>query len=277
MVNRRTREFPPHWLHSDAPPDHILGELHQAAVDFRNAETQLPVLLRSICERNGVKVLRRSSVAAGKAYLQWDQTADTPPLLLLPKEVNLSWDRFCAAHELGHYVLITRYGWHPKTRKDYWRTEVLCDYFARELLVPDAAVRKVPAARARPGMQWCNSLSKRANIPWIQVGKKLTSLFPHLVFLTIGLEADGRAKVTASSLPSDKGRGILILKRGAFSSLVRELSDIARRESAPEGTVLSREAFLGSKLGELLSHLAVRETFVEASSRAERVKLVALR
>ena len=71
------------------------------------------------------------------------------------------------AHELGHYVLISRYNWHPTEPSSYWETETLCDYFARELLLPASLFDDRPLVNSRSAMAECNSVMSKAQIPWI--------------------------------------------------------------------------------------------------------------
>lgn len=277
MRKERARDFPSHWRQSRGLPDAIARELNAFADEIRGDQRNLPILLRTICARLDIRVVRRKSVAEGKAYLEWDRGAGSPPLVLLPQVGTLTWDRFCTAHELGHYVLISRYGWHPLERSDYWRTEVMCDHFARQLLIPDAALRKRAAVKGRSAMLWCNSVARRADVPWIQAGKKITSIHPHLGFFRLAKGKDARLKVMATSLPMEKGRGILVSTRTKFSQFAFEAMDIAQRESLKEARILSRTDFLGSTLGELFSDLGVKEIFAEASATVGQVKIAITR
>src|SRR6185295_1367329 len=97
--------------------------------------------VRPICAELGIKVVRRSSVPSGKAYLAWNHGATDHPLVLLSSGGLLEWDRFCTAHEIGHYLLISAFRETPSNNKEYWKTEALCDEFARELLTPASLVR----------------------------------------------------------------------------------------------------------------------------------------
>lgn len=273
MAIQRTQGFPTHWGQLRGLPDSIATELCIAAQDLRAEQQALPILLRPICNKVGVRVVRRSSVAEGKAYLEWDRASGSSPVVLLPQVGTLTWDRFCTAHELGHYVLITKYGWNPVERNDYWRTEVMCDYFARQLLIPEFGFRKRPASRARTAMTWCNSLSRRADVPWIQAAKKISSAHPHLGFFRLARGKDARLKVLATSLPLEKGKGILVSTRSQFSKIAFESMRIAKEESLTESRSLHRTDFIGSTLGELFSDLGVKEIFVEASTRTQQVKI----
>lgn len=58
-------------------------------------------------------------------------------------------ERFTLAHELGHYVVDSRYGFRPTTKSYYWQLEQVCDAFAGELLVPEKDL-KVSLSAVRP-------------------------------------------------------------------------------------------------------------------------------
>lgn len=273
MAGHRAAAFPAHWGLSRSLPDTVKKELDLAAERLRAQQSTLPILLRPICSKLGIKVLRRASVPEGKAYLEWDRADGHSPIVLLPQSGALTWDRFCTAHELGHFVLITKYGWNPTEQSEYWRTEVMCDYFARQLLVPEFGLRSRPARRARTAMSWCNSLSKKADVPWIQAAKKITSVHPHLAFFRVAKGKDARLKVLGTSLPLEKGIGTLVSTRSAFSKIAYGAMEIAKQESLNESRTVDRGHFVGSRLGELFSHLGVKEIFLEASMRREQIKL----
>lgn len=49
-------------------------------------------------------------------------------------------DRFTVAHEIGHFIVETKIGYHPTSRSEYWKLEDRCNSFAGQLLIPDDAV-----------------------------------------------------------------------------------------------------------------------------------------
>jgi Zn-dependent peptidase ImmA (M78 family) len=273
VVSSRPHDFPTHWRLTRGLPEIIGRELSLAAQDLRGDQRSLPILLRPICSRLNIHITRSKAVSEGKAYLEWDRSAGQAPQVLLPQNKNLTWDRFCTAHELGHYVLMTRYGWNPTGKSEYWQTEVMCDYFARQLLLPDFALRRKPARMARTAMVWCNALSRRADVPWIQVAKRITSKYAHLAFFRLAQNKDGRMKVISTSLPLEKGIGTLVSSRANFYKIASDAIDIAKRESLQESRTLHRNDFLDSKLGELFSELGVAGIFLEASPQNEQIKI----
>jgi hypothetical protein len=273
MEPKLTVSFPAHWRHSRDLPPAIARELTNFAERMRGDQKSLPILLRTICSKLDIRIIRRKSVAPGKAYLEWNGLTGSSPLVLLPSVGNVTWDRFCTAHELGHYVLISKYGWHPNNPSDYWRTEVMCDYFARQLLIPDFALCHRAATTARSAMAWCNFISQRADVPWIQAAKKITVAYPYLGYLRLVNGKDGRLKVLATSLPLEKGRGTLVAVRADFTKIANDAMEVACRSGRRIVRALSRDHFISSKLGELLSEVGARDLYMEASAAARQVKI----
>jgi hypothetical protein len=49
-------------------------------------------------------------------------------------------ERFTIAHEVAHYLVEGRFGYRPRSQREYWQLEEICHEFAGALLVPRAAV-----------------------------------------------------------------------------------------------------------------------------------------
>ena len=49
-------------------------------------------------------------------------------------------ERFTTAHEFGHYLVETLFGFRSRSRGEYWRLEKLCNEFAGQLLIPSSAL-----------------------------------------------------------------------------------------------------------------------------------------
>jgi len=272
----KTKSFPRHWHHNRHFPEILAAELTAIAAEIRGGQDSAPILLRPICQALDITVVRRPSVEPGKAYLEWNHENGSPPLVLLPMVNILSWDRFCAAHELGHYALITHYKWNPDSESGYWQTEVLCDYFARELLLPDSLFTEAVGSDAAKALTLCNKISREADVPWIQTAKKMTQMDPGVFFLRI--EPDRRGLIVkATSLPLEKGRRSSLSRRIPFFAIAHEAFATARERAGPVQLIVGREDFVGSKLGELFSELEVRSIAIEAYNQTGNVKLAALR
>jgi Zn-dependent peptidase ImmA (M78 family) len=52
------------------------------------------------------------------------------------------YERFLIAHEVGHYILTRKLNALSLNKKDYWKHEWVCDFFARCVLLPEADVKK---------------------------------------------------------------------------------------------------------------------------------------
>jgi Zn-dependent peptidase ImmA (M78 family) len=274
---RRNGDYPAHWKSSSVLPPILANELADIAKEMRSHEERTPVLLREICKQLGIRIVRSASVQPGKAYLEWDRAAERAPIIRLPSREALSWDRFCAAHELGHYVLMERFSYHPQTDSEYWQTEVLCDFFARELLLPDSLFPDTFEQGGELLIAGCDQLSRTAKVPWIQVAKKISRRFPNTFLMRLGLGADGLLKVSATSLPLEKGRGRKIDSRTSFGIKARDALEEAKTRNSCVALECSRDDFLGTRLGELFSELAVERVFLKADRKGASLALAAVR
>lgn len=258
--------FPSQWFVRRRWPPYVWTLLVEAAGRLRADQHTAPVRIKDIFDKIGVRVEFRSSLKAGSAYLEWDRAEAAAPTVLLADKKSSPWTRFCAAHELGHYVLISDFSWHPTTDSEYWQTEVLCDFFARQLLLPPTLFESVEAD-AEQLLVGCGSISAQAVVPWTQVAKRVTEHDPRLVLLRLEQEASGRFVVKRSSLPLDKGRGMKLGRRTGFHTAASAALNRQRKsESEPVSWRLSRDDFLGTSLGELFSELAVRDIVFQRST-----------
>lgn len=74
-------------------------------------------------------------------------------------------ERFTVAHELGHYALLQESDFRARRRREYWRGEDLCQYFAARLLLPERLLRDLPAPTDTAElMAAVNFLSRRAGV-----------------------------------------------------------------------------------------------------------------
>ena len=185
-------------------------------------------------------------------------------------------DRFCIAHQLAHFLLISRYGWNPQEQSRYWDTEAMCDFFARELLVPAAEIGEADCHNALTALAMCNHITMRTEVPWIQVAKKMSEANPALVLLRLE-ERKGRLTVVSTSLPRERGRGIKLNRSAEFVRIADQMGQSAAHNAHAMVRALSRNHFLGGKLGLLFSDLIVTDIAGEASAFARSFKLVAVR
>jgi IrrE N-terminal-like domain len=52
-------------------------------------------------------------------------------------------ERFTIAHELAHYLLLTKTHFRPRRTREYWLGEELCNHFAARLLIPHNVLSEV--------------------------------------------------------------------------------------------------------------------------------------
>jgi Zn-dependent peptidase ImmA (M78 family) len=236
-------------------PASLARELRANAAKARRGQNSLPIHLAQVCEQLGVRVLRKPSVKTGKAYLTWNRMSGEGPIVLLPAANISTWDRFCTAHELGHFFLISQHDWAPSAGSTYWATEAICDEFARELLLPTELIEDVArlsSASAKEAMSFCDALAHKARVPWIQAGKKLTEVVEGTVYLRLEFK-ESSLKVISSSLPRELGRSALISRRSDFFRLATELNREARATFRRVCKPVSRDMLVETRLGELMS------------------------
>jgi Zn-dependent peptidase ImmA (M78 family) len=119
------------------------SELRGWAAELSSSSVKLPVFVSSICKRLGVSVARRGSVPRYKAYLSINPVKGPSAIILLPDKEIGSFERFCVAHELAHYLLFKLYKAKPISQNEYWRHEKICDEFARHLLILDKHLARI--------------------------------------------------------------------------------------------------------------------------------------
>src|SRR5437763_7825746 len=93
---------------------------------------KIPIDLSALCKQLGVMTRRNESVPRFKSYLSYGVASEGSAAILLPgpaRPEDISIERLCAAHELGHYLLLREYNLTPKTNSAYWQYEDLCDDF----------------------------------------------------------------------------------------------------------------------------------------------------
>lgn len=257
-------------------PKNIRDELAEFACALRGSHPSVPVLLRPICEALQVRVQRTASVENGKAYLSWDRSRHRTPTILLPVRAHKTWDRFCSAHELGHYFLLSKYDWAPDDGPSYWRTEELCDFFARELLLPRESINRSRFEEsARNSLRHCDSTAAEALLPWKEAATAIseaTSAF----FLVLDTSTRGGMVVASSSLPQRRGTKSELPSDSACVSSLREFAQEAGTSRATLYRQLPSTLFSDTKLGSMLSKRKVRELVAAATPRSSRLKIAGL-
>lgn len=176
------------------------------AADAISKDSKLPIALPPICHDLGVTVERADTGNARALLLN----ARTKPRIVLNRQyasgTALSpWERFLVAHELGHLVL-HRYGIaRPKTPNQYWKTEELCDAFARALLLPERLavlpLREQGYERIVKYFQIAQEFRKTAHVDWATAVARLADWDNRVSFLRLQKDEGGRYVVRFTTLP----------------------------------------------------------------------------
>ena len=243
---------------------------------MRRDQGSIPVLLRDICAALHIGVRRQPIVPKGKAFLAWDRASEPAPTILLPIEPHKTWDRFCAAHELGHYVLITEYEWIPREREDYWKTEDLCDDFARELLMPSQLFKKTLQSKELPSayLDMCDRVSRTAMVPWKQVAAKVSDTYP-VYFIVFDDIATGTLKASASTFPGGKGR-VEVAPDSLLSNRILEARTIAQERGTATDIRVTKSTFRGTRLESIIRKANVENFSLRVSARSAQAKIAAM-
>jgi hypothetical protein len=257
-------------------PEDVESELSARAQQM-HGWTAMPIYLRDICAALRIPVKRHSNVPAGKAYLQWDRDAQERPTILLPLKAHKTWDRFCAAHELGHYILIKNYDWIPEDKETYWKTELLCDHFARELLIPDNLVVR-GAREVNNPIEWLrlsSAVAEEALVPWLQTVHKISRLCAAVTFVRLEVQQRDGLIVSGSTLRNGRGTSMPIPTTSPLVERIRAL----REEAILSRTILRRDLELSdlteSKLGGFFREFGFTRVAVEVAPRGHQVRLAA--
>jgi hypothetical protein len=186
--------------------------LREWATHLAAGSDGVPILVRDICSLLGIAIAKDSAVPPLKAYLSLDPTKDIPAKILLPKKSIGSFERFCIAHELAHYLLHTRLGCYPDSKSEYWKHEDICDEFARNLLLPDAFLSE-ELAEPRTSTKYlvlCADIADRARIPWIQAALRIVDVVPDLIFFRCESNPQQEMRLAATTLRRRKGQTKII-------------------------------------------------------------------
>jgi hypothetical protein len=259
-------------------PVAVASELNQYAAALRTDQDGVPVLLRSICKQLDIRVRRHSEVPNGKAYLAWDRQTESAPTILLPLNGNARWDRFCAAHELGHYFLVSRYDWIPEGSKAYWQTELLCDHFARKLLLPDD---QLPAWLGEPReaadyLTKCDKIAATTITPWREVATAIAEVLPVVFFGIEPSERPGGFRVMSSSLPKRIGYRAEFAADSELVQLLNRSVERAAANQTRDDIKLNVRLFADTKLDRPLKKMGVAELTARIWPQGTRIKIATI-
>jgi len=174
----------------------------------------IPLDIGELCRLLGVAV-GRTRIGHARALLV---DAKKNPKILLPPadqapEKYTPWERFLIAHELGHLVLHHRSVPKPQGPGEYWKTEQLCDAFARWLLIPESRFGELGKRAANTAAQRLNFvryLESKTEVNWAAAAMRVTDWHPNVIFLQLRRESERTLKVCFSSTRKELNRKIAI-------------------------------------------------------------------
>jgi hypothetical protein len=221
-------------------------ELREWAVALQGPTPKVPVPIMEICNELGVTLKRRNSVGRFKSYLSIDPSSSNPASILLPTATmpaapweNSKFERLCIAHELAHYFLLRKYKLAPRTNSEYWQHEVICDDFARHLLLPDSyLVSKTGSTPPKLSayLSLCNELEDIAEIPWIHAGVRIGEITNKIAYIKCTARRRDRETIfifSTTSLPKRRGVRASIKKGLALYDVFAKMFEEAKQCDFP--------------------------------------------
>ncbi len=210
-----------------------------------------PVDMQQLCEWFGVVVKgvdgsEKDRFRAGLAFE--NGILDRPTVLISRYVYGTAYSRVCIAHEIAHLILIREYGAVPKSRAEYWKYEVVCDEFARRILVPTSYVERLLREKpSREGRILIRSIDIEhdAAITWIHGARRLAEL-SNVDFLRVQQRPSGAFFVASTTLR--KGRSAAIEAKTPLGLAFGDMLAAARDSGRARLTEVS-EAFM-SQLGD---------------------------
>jgi hypothetical protein len=166
--------------------DHRLIWLLHCAVQLHN-EIEKPISMRWVLRNLGIGLHKKVDPNAkhGSGAVVED---DGQHKIVLRRSTSKAHpisrrERFTLAHELGHILLLTRFGWSPQTGADYFLCEDWCDLFASHLLVPAIAGPSefFDPQKALTALQ---STATRYNVSYEVAARRITELSSGLAYMS---------------------------------------------------------------------------------------------
>ena len=212
--------------------------LRDWAAELAAQSSEVPVLVSRVCRLLGVEIKKSNAVPKHKAYLSIDPTQEPPAQIALPRKEIRDFERFCIAHEVGHYLLIVHFKLSPKNDDEYWDHERVCDEFARHLLIPERYLKgrlDRDIFDAQRYLLFCRNLHNLARIPWIHAGKRISEARNEVAFFRCQKDAHGISIVSSSTVRATS-RPVSLRRQSKLyvivNSLLTRANDLNRRVSA---------------------------------------------
>jgi hypothetical protein len=190
-------------------------------------QVTVPVLMQSVCHQLGISIRKSASVGQFQAYLSIDPSKEPSVSILLPRKRVGNFERFCIAHELAHYYLISQHSLSPKSKGEYWAHEVICDDFARHLLVPeiyiDNYLEEAKACTAEDYLGLCGVVTNQSRVPWTQAALRIAGKCSTITYCRMRFDGTGHLEVASTTLPGRKGAARRIDPQSSFYEIARNL------------------------------------------------------
>lgn len=178
-----------------------------------------------LCQHMGVQLLRNGKRKNPVLHFSLDGAV----IILPEKRSRPRFERFQIAHELGHLVLLNECGAAPTGPSEYWQHEDLCDWFARELLLPAQIIRPVLEqipVQAERFLEFSTLLVDSYNVTWKTAACRISELNPLSLFIAIVPCADDkRAQIKFSSARNRKFVGGILQESAELTDYVHRYRD----------------------------------------------------
>ena len=192
------------------------------------ANPAIPLDIERVCEHFELTLLHKK-IGQFRAYLAKEDVGGLERFfILLPdRGRGSSYERFCIAHELAHYILLMQFGTAVPAEINHWETEALCDNFARRVLVPDRLLHyriRTQLDTAYLALQTVDRIARIAGVPWFHAARRIQEHQRALFFLRLQIARDRRLKVVATTLSGNKEINRLVRADSAWSVLVHKMT-----------------------------------------------------
>jgi hypothetical protein len=110
------------------------------ALDLSTRYGPPPIPIARLCRDIGLDIVRDPELGSFGAEIRLGRLSNRRAKIALPANVSGrpsgdAFERFCIAHELGHYLVFKDFGVLPTPGNEYWKHEDLCERFARAILI----------------------------------------------------------------------------------------------------------------------------------------------
>ena len=155
-----------------------------------------PTDLYEICRRLNISVTK-ADLKGQKAIGVFTKDGFEIRVNYHSKKNNNAFDSFVIAHEMGHFILNEKLKILQESTKDYWKQEILCDYFSRLILLPGFHIKStINKWSESPRDQYKLSLflSKKFNVNWKTCAHRVSDFKKNIIFFEIFASVNSQDK-----------------------------------------------------------------------------------